>query len=209
MADVVFTPTFTPPTPWVDGRDRVRAAGAGGFNDRFSAIAGDLAALHDVVADINTSLLALGQQPAPTQQRITLSPALVAISGAAAWTHDIAGFASRPGNQPSVAGLMPVSLPAGARLVTLRVVGQANSTNANLRVRVALMRSRLLGTPQPAERLVRVEVTADPFDGGLNVDPQLAVVDPNFRYFIHATADNGVPADVVTLSAFQIIYLAG
>ena len=88
------------------------------------------------------------------------------------------------------------------------MVGQANSTNATLKVRVALMRSRLLGTPQPAERVVRVNVTSDPFDGGLNVDAALAPVDANFRYFIFATVDNGVPADIVTLSAFQIIYLA-
>ena len=82
--------------------------------------------------------------------------------------------------------MQSVSLPAGAQLVTLRVVGQANSTNAALRVRVALMRSRLLGTPQPAERIVRVEVTSDPFDGGLNIDSALATVSADHRYFLLA-----------------------
>jgi hypothetical protein len=208
MADISFTPTFHH-TDYVDNRDRVQAGGPNGFNARFQAIASDLTSLHDVVGVINTSLIALGTQPAPTQQRITLSPALVPIGQAASWTHDVAGFASRPGDKPSVSGLQSVSLPPGAQLLTLRVVGQANSTNATLRVRVAFMRSRLLGTPQPAERIVRVEVTSDPFDGGLNVDPALATVSAEFRYFLLATVDNAVPADVVTLSAFQIIYLAG
>jgi hypothetical protein len=161
-----------------------------------------------VVTKINTSLNELGQQPAPTQQRITLSPALVPIAGTAGWTSDVAGFAVRPAAQTAVAGLMPVSLPAGAQLVTLRVVGQNNGTGPNLRVRVALMRSRLLGTPQPADRLVRVSVDSDPFDGGLNIDPTLATVDANFRYFLLATVDNAAAGDVISLSAFQIIYLA-
>jgi hypothetical protein len=209
MAEVSFTPEFTPPRPWRNNVDRVTAEGAGGFNDRFAAIATDFASLHDVVGAINTSLIALGTQPAPTQQRITVSPALVPVSGSASWTHDAAGVASRPGNLPSVAGLQSVSLPTDAVLRTLRVVGQANSTNAGLRVRVALLRSRLLGTPQAAERIVRVEVTSDPFDGGLNIDGPLATVSADFRYFLLATVDNAVAADVVTLSAFQIIYLAG
>jgi hypothetical protein len=211
MADVSFTPKFTPPRPWRNNVDRVTAEGAGGFNDRFAAIATDFASLHDVVGAVNTALIALGTQPAPTQQRITVSPALVAVSapGVVGWNIDGSGFANRPGNQPNVSGVQSVSLPAGAQLVTLRVVGQANSTNAALRVRVALMRSRLLGTPQPAERIVRVEVTSDPFDGGLNIDSALATVSADHRYFLLATAENAVPADIVSLSAFQIIYLAG
>jgi hypothetical protein len=207
MPDISFTPTFHP-TDYVDNRDRVQAGGPNGFNARFQAIAADLTSLHDVVGVINTTLIALGTQPAPTQQRITLSPALVPIDQAASWAHDDSGFANRPGNNPAVSGLQSVSPPPGAQLQTLRVVGQANSTNANLRVRVALMRSRLLGTPQPAERIVRVDVTSDPFDGSLNVDPALATVSADFRYFLLATVNNAVPADVVTLSAFQIIYLA-
>jgi hypothetical protein len=148
-------------------------------------------------------------QTLPTpQQRITLSPALVPIGQAASWAHDVAGLALRPGDKPSVSGLQSFSLPPGAQLQALRVVGQANSTNPNLRVRVTLMRSRLLGTPQPAERIVRVEVTSDPFDRSLDVDAALATVSADFRYFLLATVDNAVPADIVTLSAFQIIYLA-
>ena len=101
MADVAFTPSFTPPTPWVDGRDRVRAAGSGGFNDRFSSIADDFASLQEVVGDISSSLKDLGRQPDPVQQRITLSPALVGVTGTAAWTHDSAGFASQPAPSPA------------------------------------------------------------------------------------------------------------
>ncbi|MGX2998569.1 hypothetical protein JNUCC64_30620 [Streptomyces sp. JNUCC 64] len=206
MSDVSFTPTFRH-TAWIDNRDRVQAGGPNGFNVRFTALESDLDTLADVIAAVRAALDALGAQPPPSQRLLSLSPALVAVSGTAAWTHDSAGFAVRPSNQPSVAGLMAVSFPHGARLVALRALGQNTGSAALLRV--SLMRSRLSGTPQPAERLVRVSGESNPFDARAGIDPALATVDTAaYRYFLLATADNAASGDVVTLSAFQIEYLA-
>jgi hypothetical protein len=205
MADVAFTPKFTTPTPWVDARDRVEAGGPKGFNVRFENIAADMAALSNVVAQIDTALKALGQQPPPTEQRITLSPALVPVANVTAWNIDANGYAVRPINQPRVAGIMSVSLPPGATLKSLRVVGQNGGASAL--VRVALMRTTLLGTPEVAKLIVRVPGEGNPFDAQLAVDPALAAVDPNFRYFLHATVDNAASGDVIGLTGFQITYL--
>lgn len=96
-------------------------------------------------------------------------------------------------------------LPHGATLLRLRATG-VNSGSGSLRV--SLMRARLVGTSS-SERLARVTGDANPFDHTADVDPQLAKVDnATFRYFILAALDNAGTADSVSLSGFQINYLA-
>jgi hypothetical protein len=206
MPDIGFEPTFNNPTPWVDSRDRVQAGGDNGFNARFTAIANDLVTLGDVVGNINSSLNTLGQQPAAVQKRLTLAPALLPVGGVLSWSQDVDGFARRPSTPSKVAGLMPVTVPVGAKLLTLRVVGQ-KAGDSTTRVQVDLMRSRLAGgAPQPAERVVRVGVDAASFDRAEPIQPAMAVVDENFRYFLLATVDAAVATEEVALAGFQIVY---
>jgi hypothetical protein len=205
MADVVFNPTFRH-TDYVDNRDRVQAGGPNGFNARFRALAADLTTLHDVVTDVNTALVALGQGPGPVQQTLTLSPALAPVAGSGAWIQDTAGFASRSGPLTSLAGVQSVSLPHGARMASFHTLGQNSGTGT---LRVSLMRSRLLSTVAPAERLARVTGDTNPFDLNAPVDPNNAVVDTvQFRYFVLATLDGAAAGDTVTLSGFQVLYTA-
>jgi hypothetical protein len=209
VPDIVFDPTFRDPTPWVDARDRVQAGGTNGFNARFSAIAADLAALSDVVGSVNSSLLALGQRPPAVRKRLTLPPGLLTIGSAPGWAHDLNGFARRPGNQQKVSGVMPVVLPAGAKLLGLRVVGQCNSSNPNVKVFVALMQSKLVGAPLPARPVADLFVDADPFDSEVAIAAAAATVDENSRYFLLATVENAVAADDIALAGFQILYQEG
>jgi hypothetical protein len=205
MADVVFTPTFHH-TPWIDNRDRVQAGGLNGFNVRLTAVETDFQSVSTVVAQVNTALHALGQTPGATTHTLTVSPALVVISGSSAWSHDSNGFAVRTGAFTSLAGLMSVNMPDGATLVSLRALGQNNGAGA---LRVNLFRSQLLAVPAPAERLARVTGDTNPFDNTSAVDPGLAAVDTSqYRYFLTVTLDNATTADIVSLSGFQIIYTA-
>ncbi len=205
MANVSFTPTFHH-TNFVDNRDRVQAGGPNGFNARFGAIEADLTTLSSVVTNVDTELDALGAGPAPTQQTLTLSPALVPVVGAGAWAHDSSGYASRSGPLTTLAGVQSVSVPNGARLVSLRTLGQNSGTGT---LRIGLFRSRLLSVVAPAERIARVTGDSNPFDHNEQADPNLALVDTTaFRYFIIATLDGAAAGDTVTLSGFQVLYTA-
>ena len=206
MADITFTPTFSH-TPWIDNKDRVQAGGTSGFNVRLTAIQADLDTISTVVGEINTALQALGQAPPLATHHLTLSPALVLITGSSAWTIDADGYASRTGNLVNLAGLQSASLPDGATIVSLRAVGQNSGTTGFLTV--DLSRSKLLAAPAPAERLARVTGNSNPFDNTSAVDPSVAAVDnTTYRYFVSATLTGASTADVVSLSGFQITYQA-
>jgi hypothetical protein len=205
MADITFTPTFSH-TPWIDNQDRVQAGGTNGFNVRLTAIQADLDTISTVVGEVNTALQALGQAPPPATHQLSLSPALVLITGSSAWTIDADGYASRTGNLINLAGLQSASLPDGATIVSLRAVGQNSGTGF---LTVDFCRSKLLAAPAPAERLARVTGNSNPFDNTSAVDPSVAAVDnTTYRYFVSATLTGASTADVVSLSGFQITYQA-
>jgi hypothetical protein len=204
MANVSFTPTFSH-SPWVDNRDRVQAAGPNGFNVRFAALQADLGALAGVVSQIDAALDTLEAGPGAQTRVVTLPPILVATSGGGAWALDSSGNAVRPAAQTSLSGIAPAVLPQGVRLSSLRGAG-INSGAGSLRVN--LMRARLTGAGT-SDRLARVTGDANPFDNTVAVDPALAVVDNvAFRYFVLATLDGAATTDSVSLSGFQISYLA-
>jgi hypothetical protein len=205
MVDVSFNPTFRH-TDFVDKRDRVEAGGPNGFNIRFRSLQADLAKLSSVVSDVDTALKTLGSGPAPTQRTLTLSPVLGPVVGTGAWAHDTSGYAARSGPLTTLAGVQSVSVPHGARLISLRCLGQNSGTGT---LRIALSRSRLLSAVAPAERIARVTGDTNPFDRNESADANFALVDTTvFRYFILATLDGAAAGDTVTLSGFQVLYTA-
>ncbi|MBD8059991.1 hypothetical protein IC607_13535 [Cellulomonas sp. JH27-2] len=204
MASVSFTPTFSH-TPWVDNRDRVQASGPNGFNVRFAALQADLGALSGVVTQIDTVLDALEAGPGAQTRVVTLPPILVATSGGGAWALDTSGNAVRPAVQTSLSGIASAVLPQGVKVSSLRATG-VNTGAGSLRVN--LMRARLTGAGA-SDRLARVTGDANPFDNTVATDPAFSTVDnTTFRYFVLATLDNAATTDSVSLSGFQISYLA-
>lgn len=203
MASVSFTPTFHH-TDYVDNRDRVQAGGPNGFNARFHAIENDLSTLATVVTDVDTALGTLGSGPAPSQHTLTMSPALVPVVATGAWAHDTSGYAARSGPLTTLAGVQSVPVPDGARLISLRSLGQNSGTGT---LRITLFRSRLLSAVAPAERIARVSGDTNPFDRNESADANFALVDTTvFRYFILASLDGAAAGDTVTVSGFQVIY---
>ncbi len=71
------------------------------------------------------------------------------------------------------------------------------------------MRNRLISSVTPAERIARVTGDASPFDRNDPADPNFVQVDTqNYRYYLLATLDGAQNTDTVTLSGFQITYVA-
>ncbi|MFD7297818.1 hypothetical protein ACFV9W_31420 [Streptomyces sp. NPDC059897] len=204
MANVSFSPTFRH-TDWVDHRDRVQAGSPNGFNARFRALEKDLTTLSTVVADVDTALDELGAGPAPTQHTLSLSPALAPGMDGGAWVHDASGHAARTGGLTRLAGVQSVSVPHGARLVSLRALGQ-NASVAG-RIQITLLRCRLLSVGSVAERIAGILGDTDPFDRTESADASFSLVDTTaFRYFIYALLKDSGAGDTVTLSGFQIVY---
>lgn len=204
MANVNFTPTFTH-TPWVDNRDRVQASGPNGFNVRFAALQSDLGNLSAVVQQIDAVLDALEAGPGATTRVVTQAPVLSAVSGAGAWALDAQGNAFRSGALTALSGIAPVMLPQSVTLSSLRVIGTNSGAGA---LRVDLMRAPLAGGGTP-DRIARVVGDSAPFDTTVAATAGLAVVDNVvFRYYVLALLSGAAAADSVSLSGFQISYLA-
>lgn len=187
---------------WVDNVDRVQAAGDNGFNQRFHGIEADLDEIGLIVDLISRALDSLSAAPAALELRESVTPAFVATSGSG-WAHRN-GFAEKGAGLTSAAGMTSVSLPHGARVLRLRVVGR-NNGGGNLRI--ALMRQLVADPGATSEQIARVEGATDPFDQSVAADPPFQRVDDErFKYFITATLNNALAADVVNLTAMQVVY---
>lgn len=210
LANITYTRTFQH-TDWQDNVDRVQAGGGTGFNKHFHDIEGDFDALSQVVSQINAALIALGQQPTPQPIRINLTPTLVPIDSSPGWLHNSGeAFFKRidPLKDPTTtSGMMSVDLPEKVRITTFRATGQNASTTAL--VRVSLFRQTIQASGIPPERIARVAGDANPFDNSAAADPNLARVDKDrFKYFIVAFVDSMQVGDDISLSGFQIVYIA-
>lgn len=204
MANVSFTPSFTH-TPWVDNRDRVQAAGPNGFNVRFAALQADLGSLSGVVQQIDSALDALEAGPGAQTRVVTQVPILSPVSGTGAWAQDALGNAFRSGALTALSGISPVVLPNGVTLSSLRVIGTNSGGGA---LRIDLMRAPLTGGAAP-DRIARVVGDSAPFDTSVAATASFAVVDNLvFRYYVLALLSGAAAADSVSLSGFQISYLA-
>ena len=202
MATIAYIRQFQH-TDWQDNVDRVQAGGPTGFNQHFHDIEGDFDDLAQVVNQINTALIALGQAPPPTATHLTIMPALVAASSTG-WQGGL-GVVSKPANQTSAWGAMSIDLPTGAVIQAFRATGR-NTGAGNLRI--ALQRQGVvLGTS--SERIVGLDnISGDPFDQNGAANAAAGTVNnQQFKYFITAQLDNAGAADTVILNAFQITYL--
>lgn len=200
MVDISFTPTFEH-QDFLDGSDRVRAGVPNGFNSRFTAIETDLRRLSEVFAEVDA---ALGGSTADSlQRRLTLPPALIQYDLLQPWVIGSHGEASA-GPGKSASGLLKLNLPAGVRLQSFRVLGQAAGATPTV------VLTRVPVGSQAAQVLASVTGDANPFDRSAPIDAALAVTNPGtYRYLIQASVPT-IPADaVVILGAFQITYTLG
>jgi hypothetical protein len=138
---------------------------------------------------------------------ITLTPNLVPTGGPA-WSYLPQGYASKDGAETIAHGMMPISLPHGAKIRSFRFMGV--NTGAGQFI-VALNRQLLpvtLQTKDDIEPIISASGVnganfglADSFDPN---DSKLLVDNANFRYFLNADLTNAATADNVTLHAIQI-----
>ena len=209
---ITYTPTFEP-TPYVDGQTRVSAGGPQGFNIRFQQLQDEFRRISAVVAQIDAALAALGQATPARQLAIVLTPNLVATAGNG-WGH-ANGLAQKPGGAASAQGMMPVVLPHGAVLQSLRATGRNQGAAAPAPgsgdLRITLRRMDIRPEVTTMVDIARVNGIGDginnSFDNAVSADSQFAQVDTTqFRYFITAQLNNAGVNDTVLLFAFQITY---
>jgi hypothetical protein len=198
---VTYTPAFQH-TDWVDNVDRVQAAGDNGFNVRFHDLEDEFKTVADVVKVISDSLDALSATPPAQPVKLTLTPALVATG--TAWEH-VLGGALKAAGRTDAAGMMPVQLPHGNRVQSLRVTGSKQSGSLS----VNLFRQALAGTAPP-ERITGVNPPTGSFDLTSQApNTTVAKVDNDqFRYYLIAELDSATAAHVIALNGFQVTHIA-
>jgi hypothetical protein len=202
VADISFTPIFhhvefVDDDGQVANPDRVRAGEPNGFNARLTAIENDLGQFSAVVAQIDTALregvIIAARQTVWLPPTFPPGSALTYTDTAAAQFHF------------TQSELMNVILPDGAKLVSVRAIGQVTGGAATLE----LLRAPVANPDGPAEVIATTSATANPFDVTATVtDPTKAPVDnAAFHYHVRftSTAVAGVPI-TATLGTFALTY---
>lgn len=203
MSTIEYDPDFQPPQ-YADGRDRVKAGGPRGFNEVFDAIREELDQVSDVVKAIKDELDRLGEKPPPVEIRTTLTPALVPI-GSTPWAH-FTGGATKPAGATAATGMMPVTLPQGSRIRSLRATGR-NSGNGALDI---ILRRQPFAGNAPSAVIVAVGGTGNPFDAATNAPTtEISKVDNDqFRYYLTVELDTAAAGDTVQVMTIQIAHIA-
>ncbi|WP_043686909.1 hypothetical protein [Streptomyces xylophagus] len=208
MANLSFTPTFQD-VPWEDRKSRVTAAGPGGFNGKFNAIASDLRQLSTVVADIGAAIDASNTPPPPQQQRLSFTPVLRAVGLSDPWSYDADGVATATISEPpdSVVGVTNLSLPDGFRLTSLRVVGSINDSGLATSSNVSLARTplRLVVPPATPETLAFTLVNGDGgFDFQIPVTASRALIDTTVFRYVFTAAFSTSEAGTMSIEAVHL-----
>jgi hypothetical protein len=206
LATIDYEPEFKH-TDWIDNVTRVKAGGEDGFNRHFHDIEDEFQKLADTVTAIREKLDQLGQTPAPKDVTTTFAPTLVAL-GTTPWAH-VYGTATKPGGATAATGMMSITLPNGATLKSLRVIGRNSGAGA---LAIGLRRQALPAT-SGSELIVGIPGTGGA--GGLFDTPKdapagdLSRVNTSlYRYYLTAELDSAAAADTVQVTAIQVTYTA-
>jgi len=209
---ISYTPQFSH-KPWIDFVDSVQAGGTNGINIRFQGIQAEFATISSVIAQIAQVLAT----PTVTSHTLTLAPTLAATTQQP-WQQQVGfvitatlGSGASQTTSATAGGFMPVSLPNGATIQSLRITGQS----AGGILTVALVSQPLTGAGAPTTLLQifnNFPSLAAPAAFDLPPAPQnasIAVDTVNNKYFITATLQGGntaLSAGGTSLNAFQITY---
>jgi hypothetical protein len=204
MTTIHYGPQFQH-TDWLDNVSRVKAGGEDGFNRRFHGLEEEFATISSVVDAINTRLQQLSTQPAPTEVKTSVTPVTTAL-GNQGWSH-IMGGATKPGGATAASGMIPIAVPHGNRIRSLRALGTKSGAAGTLDVN--LRRQQL--NPGAATQIV-VTVTAQQGDfDQTSAAPatEVAKVDTSqFRYYVTLELDSVAAGDVVRVMGIQITHIA-
>lgn len=180
-------------TDWVDYVSLVQAEGGDGFNSRFHALEREFVALENTIKGVREALA----QPII----VTLAPTLTSLTFQTSWNHEFGGALKPPG-VTSITGMMPVILPQGYRINSLRATG--GKTGGNLSIQ--LFRHGLVGvlgdslvTVQPALNGSFDETQLVPLPEGVGIDNN------TFRYYMIVFITDAAADDEIQLRSFQIV----
>ncbi|MEU0740855.1 hypothetical protein [Streptomyces sp. NPDC006134] len=191
-----YVPKFAH-TDWIDNKDRVQAGGKDGFNARFHDLAAEFASLADVINPLIEAL-------SPAESFLTLMPILAPrrpildASGTEAGWKLIGDGAEKPAGQREAHGIMNVTLPEGAEIKSLKILGEEGTATSALPT-VRLRRRALDG--DVSEDLV----VATAFRQVFLPASRHTVMNKTHRHFITADVTDA-PNDVVKLFCIQISY---
>jgi hypothetical protein len=206
---IVYTPKFTH-REWVDNVDRVQAGGENGFNDRFHALEAEFEFLSDIVGQINTAIGSLGQVVA-APVTVGLTPLLEPFANRSpwspvVWSRVLAGqplgtFVEKPTANDQAWGVMPLSLPNGVKLKTLKVLGDLAGTGT---VQTELVRE--LRVP-PFDRTTLVTITgfSTPTGTPAAIPNSPAFTGDTHLFYLVASVTGSANQDV-KLRSFQLTY---
>jgi hypothetical protein len=204
---------------WIDNVDRVQAAGDNGFNVRFHDLEDEFDKISDAVKLISDALQAL-QPPAGIVDLLSVFPTQCG-GEPQPFDQGVDGLKAPPEAAPdadSAFTFIPITLPNGAEIRSLRAVGEIVTTGTGgMAAPVRLQRRQLTTDPNvdPLDRIAQVTPdTNGPFDikreaFDIPSIPGLRAVDNNrFSYFLRVSwVDGGPKPRSANFVGFQIAYV--
>jgi hypothetical protein len=207
---ISYTRAFQHSPEWIDNVDRVQAGGDNGFNARFHAVEAEFDSIETVVQDIDSAISSLGQVvTAPIT--VGLTPTVEPYRGnlqpwsAVVWSRVIGGvpqgtFVEKPAGNDHAFGVLPLNLPNGVKLQSLKVLGeQTGGTMTTELVRELRV--------SPFDKTTLVTVTGF---GAAGASPTTIPGAPTFTgdthlFYLFARIENAANFDA-KLRGFQITY---
>lgn len=209
MADIVYNRTFRH-EDWIDNEDVVQAAGERGFNTKFHAIEDELDRISQVVQQINTALSSIGEQIAEPVA-VVLTPVLLPYGASAQWSsiywsrtsggQPLGTYVEKPTSTDQAWGVYPLSLPNGATLMDIKVLGEQEgsgqvTTDVYQESRIAPYARASLVT---VNGLADASIQATEFPDGTTYDGV------NNLYYILVRVRNAA-GSTIRLRGFQLTY---
>lgn len=135
---------------------------------------------------------------------VTLVPAFFPTPPNPGWELTPRGSAFRPTGADTCEGSVPVLLPDGVRILSLRALGGYSGSTELV---VTFIRDTLTSNQFSADLIARVDGRSNPFDISVDADQRFAHTDnENFKYLIGAASFAMQPQDNVFVHALQITY---
>jgi hypothetical protein len=197
---------------WVDNVDRVQAGGDNGFNERFHALEAEFELVSGVVQQIDTAIGSLGQAVA-APVTVGLIPVLEPYRlpttspwSSIVWSRVFAGqpqgtYVEKPTANDNAWGVLPLSLPNGVKLRSLKVLGELPGTGT---MTTELIRE-LRAPPFDLTRLLILPGFSGPGAQATPIPGSPAFTGDTHLFYLLASVTGAANQDV-KLRGFQITY---
>jgi hypothetical protein len=199
MADISYKRSFRH-VDWIDNEDVVQAGTENGFNARFHALEAEFDQLSLVISQLASAVSSVS----PTTT-LTFAPSFLPNLTAPAWSQNN-GSAVKPAGQSGPEGYMPLQLPDGLHLQSMKVFGKKSGDVGTFVVQL-MSQPVSGGSDLILTQILLGQGTPDSIQGanGPVLSNQNVIDNKANKYLVTAKMPGAKPDSTAELTAVQIL----